>query len=189
LVNESEIEGLYEQPLNLLSDARQMFKRGEHADAAQDINTAAMLMKVQAIGEPKGSHLRETSDNLRALSQRVAKNEIKSQAALDSDLVRAARDEAEYHRIHATEAEPHHMYKNVGTDLKEAVNAVEKSAEWSGHKISDRSEKVMTATKEISRKIKSGEKQTATEIHHGIASLETEIGHLDKEAKEDSRKK
>jgi hypothetical protein len=189
LVNEEEMEGLYEQPLNLLSDARQKFKEGNVADAAQDINAASLLMKVQAMAEPKGSHIRETANNLHELSKRVAKNEIKTISTLNYELTRAARDEAEYHRVHAAEASVHHLYKNVSTDLKEAVAAVEKSIEWSGQKISDDGEKVMTSTKEISRKIKAGEKQTAEEIRHSIASLETEIGRLENDAKSEQKKR
>jgi hypothetical protein len=70
------------------------------------------------------------------------------------------------------------MAKNVGADLTAAVNATEKSAEWSGQKISAGGEKAIQATKSLSQKIVSGGKWTADEVGKGIASLGSEINRL-----------
>jgi HEPN domain-containing protein len=180
-IEQSELEGLYTQPLDLLSDARQEFKDNKYALAARDIHSAAQLMKVQALVEVKGSHIRETANNLQELSQRVADNEIKSISTLNFELTRAARDEAEYHHLHAAESWAHHMYKNIATDLRAAVNATEKSAEWSGEKLSEGGKKVMAATEALSQKLVSKGKSSEAEIGKGISSLGNEISKLGKE--------
>ena len=179
-IEPEEMNELNSRPLDLLADARTQYRNNQTQQAAVDIHIAAELIKIQASGKLKGSHLQETAHRLESLSQRVAKNEIITLATFDYELTQAARDEAEHHSLHAAESWTRHMTRNVGADLIAAVHATEQAADWSGQKISSGSEKVLAASKTLSQKIVAGGKWTADEVGKGIASLGTEINRLGK---------
>lgn len=179
-VDQTELKDLNAMPLNLLSDARREFGDGDKNLAAQDLHLAAQLMTIQYEGGSRSSHLNQTAKDLDKLSQEVAKNTVKSIAALDLELSRAAKETAEHHYVHATEAWSHRMVKNVGADLSAADRAIDRAADWSGYKIARGGDVVVETTETLSKKLMSGGKWTEDEVSKGLASLGTKISALGK---------
>ena len=167
--------------MELLADARNEFRNNDKSRAAQDIHTAAEIMKVQAQGNVKESKLLQTSRNLETVSKNVSRDLVKSLENLDIDLSQAARDEAQHHYLQAAEAWTHHMVLNVGDDLKAGVHATENASDWSGRKISSAGVGALNDTKALSQKLVSGGKWTEGEVGKGIATLGKEIDRLGKD--------
>ena len=186
-IEPTELALLNNRPIDLLASARSEFRDQKYSEASRDIYTASQLMKVQASGHLRGSRLMETANNLDIVSQRVAEHEIKTSANLDYELTRAAHDEAEHFNLHATELWAHHMSQNVAADLTAAVKATERSAEWSGEKISNSGKKVMDDSKKISQRLVADGKWTSDEVGKSIASLGAEINRLGKKMEQSEK--
>ena len=179
-IERSEFADINAFPLDLLADARAEFRAGNPSVAALDIRSAAKFMKIQAGGDPENRQLEETASNLENLSKKVSRQEIKSLAALDSELAKSANAEAEHHYLHATAAWARHMSRNVGADLTSAVKAVQRSAEWSGRKIVLGENDIISESEKLSKKLVAGGEWTSDEVGKGLASLGTEISLLGK---------
>jgi hypothetical protein len=183
-VDQTELSDLNAMPLNLLSDARREFGEGDKSLAAQDLHLAAQLMTIQYEGGSRASHLDQTAKNLDRLSQEVSKNTVKSVGAFDVELTQAAKQTAQHHYLHATEAWSHHMVRNVGADLSSANKALERAAEWSGYKIARVGDSVAGTTESLSKKMLSGGKWTAEEVKKALDSVGTKISAIGKKPEE-----
>jgi serine protease Do len=163
--------------------AHESFLKKDFSEAASEIRKGEAFFKekaVQAKGEGK-QVLTGAAQKLDELAGQVEKRAVHSVQKLDEAFAQAYYGLANYDRLKALDSWAKRETSEMGRDLEAAALHLERSLNWTGHRIEDESVAAFEEVKRLGGKMEKGADWTASEVNKGIDTIEREIEKAGKE--------
>lgn len=182
IVEEGVLVDLQQMPLTLMDQARTAFAQKNFVQASNDLSSAANLLRVEArktsAKNQQEDQLKTAAANLDDLANRVAKNQVKSQAELNMALAQIAYQKANHHRLEAAEEWSAQHVKRAGHDLQGAADAIDRASKWSGRKIQVGAVKSVDGVRIVAGKLVQGTGWTTAEVGKAIDDVGAAVDRL-----------
>ena len=172
--------GFRSEPDKSMEAAHEAFINGEKDKAAADIEKAADWVKKQGdrVGEDSKAGMKKAGEELDKLGEGVKKGSVKSGDEMKKTFAKVD------HQIatcwHKTAAESKKAGKDSTTDLRKAGAALQNSAKWSGHQLSEGARSTVAALRRAGKATGEGTKAGAEQADKWFKSIGQGIEDLGK---------
>jgi serine protease Do len=163
--------------------AHESFLKKDFREAASEIRKGEALFKqkvTQAKGEGK-QVLADSVQKLDKLADQVQKGAVPSVQELDHAFAQAYYALANYFRLKALDAWAKRETSEMGRDLEAAALHLERSLNWTGHRIGDESAVALQEVRRLGERMEKRAELTASEVNKGIDAIGKEIEKAGKE--------
>jgi hypothetical protein len=157
--------------------ARQEYLQKDMKAAADDVRKGAAYLKSEAAAatDKEKKALTESYQELEKLAGELEKGTVKSVKEMEMAFARAYEALATNSHMKSTEAWSKKEYKQAGDDLEEAIDELVKGFAWAGQEIQVGTQKAISQSKELSKKLKEGAGWASAETSKAMKDLEDEI--------------
>lgn len=168
------------EPDKSMAAAHESFVKGDTKKAAADIAKAADYVKKQSVDvadDSKGG-MKKAGEELAKLGDGVKKGTVKSEDDLKKTFAKVDHEMATC--WHKTAADSKKAGKDSTAALQKAGSALENSAKWSGHQLSEDTTASVNAMKKAGKATGAGAKAGAKEVDKwfkGIGDGIEDLGH------------
>jgi hypothetical protein len=180
LYGQTATGGFKSEPDKSMAAAHESFLKGEKDKSAADIHKAAEWVKKQSdkVGDDSKAGMKAAGEELDKLGDGVKDGTVKSGDELNKGFAKAD------HSIAACWHKTAEGTKAAGKDSTEALKksgiALENSAKWSGHQLSEGAQESVTAVKKASKATGEGAKAGAEEVDKWFKGIGDGIDDLGK---------
>ena len=157
--------------------ARQDYLQKDMKAAADEVRKGAAYVKSEASaakGKAKEA-LTASYHELVKLSGELEKGTVKSVKKMETAFARTYKALATNSHVKSTEAWSKKEFKNAGDDLEAAVDELEKGFAWAGQKAQAGTQKVISESRELSKKLKEGASSASAEAKKAMKDMGDEI--------------
>jgi hypothetical protein len=162
--------------------ARKDYLQKDMKAASEEVHKAAEWVKSEAAAaKGKGREaLAASSRELEKLSGELKKGTVKSVKEIEMAFARAYNAVATNSHVKSAEAWSKTESKKAGEELDTAADALEKAYTWAGQEVKAGTQKAISASKELSVKLKEGARQASDETGKALKELGQEISAFGK---------
>jgi serine protease Do len=175
-VQETELDKHFQQ-------AHESFLKKDFSEAASEIRKGEAFFK-EKVGQAKGEGkqvLTGAAQKLDELADQVQKRGVRSVQELDKAFAQAYYALANYDRLKALDSWAKRETSEMGRDLESAALHLERSLNWTGHRIGDESAAAFEEVRRLAERMEKKADLAAPEINKGIDTIEKEIEKARKE--------
>lgn len=162
--------------------AKQDYVEKDMKAASEEIHKAAVWMKSEAAkAKGKGKEaLTASYRELEKLGEDLKKGTVKSVKEIEMASARAYNAVATNSHVKSAEAWSRKEYRKAGEELDAAADALGKAYTWAGEEVKAGTQKVISASKELSVKLKEGASRASAEAGRTLKEMEQEISAFGK---------
>jgi hypothetical protein len=157
--------------------ARQDYLQKDMKAAADEVRNGAAYVKAEASaakGKAKEALMTSYSE-LQKLSGELEKGTVKSVKKMEMAFARAYKALAMNSHVKSTEAWSKKESKKAGDYLEAAVGELEKGFAWAGQKAEAGTQRVISESKELSKKLKEGASSASAEAEKALKGMGDQI--------------
>jgi hypothetical protein len=156
---------------------RQDYLQKDMKAAAEELRKGVAYLKSEAsVAKGKGKEaLTASYRELEKLSGELEKGTVKSVKKMEMAFARTYKALATNSHVKSTEAWSKKEFKKAGDELDAAVDELEKGFAWGGQKADAGTQKVISESKELSKKLKEGVGWASAEASKAMKDMEDEI--------------
>ncbi len=157
--------------------ARQDYLQKDMKAAADEVRKSAAYVKSEAsAAKGKGKEaLTASYRDLEKLSGELEKGTVKSVKKMEVAFAHTYKALATNSHVKSTEAWSKKEFKKAGDELEAAGDELEKGFAWGGQKADAGTQKVISKSKELSKKLKEGAGWASAEASKTLKDMEDEI--------------
>jgi hypothetical protein len=156
-----------------MKQAEAAFEKRDTKGASDNMRKAAACMALESFGsyaDAKGA-LEAEIEGLEQAGKEVEEGALKSRNKLRQRFARAQYALARAHHLQASDYHAQYYYGRALSSLSAAVLSIEHSAEWTGRKMKNSSEKTMQRIKSMSKRMREGGRVSPEEMSTAIQEL------------------
>jgi serine protease Do len=163
--------------------ARESFLKKDFSDAASEIRKGEAFIKEKAVqAKSEGKQvLTGSAQKLDELADQVQKRAVRSVQELDKAFAQAYYALANYYRLNALDSWAKRETSEMGRNLEAAALHLERSLNWTGHRIGDESTAAFEEVKRLGEKMEKGAEGAASEVNKEMETIGKEIEKAGKE--------